>query len=248
MSVSKSTHKFSGPRLAEIREEAGLSMKALATRLVLPWQVVSIWESSPAPVSLRAYPAYEPTASQLQDLARELDCHPIDLFHSYEDAPAAGEDDERAAGRASGIRLDGDKLARMRLPPLSVMTRNIDPPKPSPPPPPWDTMWNASSGAVRLHVQQKVPKGGADMPYHNETCGCADCGNYGQSYNPLAIHNQSCGCAACGNYPKRHATPLPRSTVSIEVPLELVPEVRALIAKSRGASSGADGPEPSPAQ
>lgn len=30
--------------------------------------------------------------------------------------------------------------------------------------------------------------------YHNETCGCADCGNYGQAFNPRAIHNQSCGC------------------------------------------------------
>lgn len=35
---------------------------------------------------------------------------------------------------------------------------------------------------------------------HNATCGCAECRNYGQSYNPSAIHNQSCGCARCGNY------------------------------------------------
>ncbi len=34
----------------------------------------------------------------------------------------------------------------------------------------------------------------------NDTCGCADCGNYEQSYNPSAIHNQSCGCDKCGNY------------------------------------------------
>jgi hypothetical protein len=40
------------------------------------------------------------------------------------------------------------------------------------------------------------------MAMHNDTCGCADCGNYGQPYNPGAIHNQSCGCAACGNYPQ----------------------------------------------
>lgn len=40
------------------------------------------------------------------------------------------------------------------------------------------------------------------MTYHNETCGCAECRNYGQIFNPLAIHNQSCGCAACQNYPK----------------------------------------------
>jgi hypothetical protein len=38
------------------------------------------------------------------------------------------------------------------------------------------------------------------MVYHNPTCGCAECGNYGQKYNPHAIHNQSCGCSECGNY------------------------------------------------
>ena len=38
------------------------------------------------------------------------------------------------------------------------------------------------------------------MGIHNDTCGCAECGNYGQSYNHGAIHNQSCGCEACGNY------------------------------------------------
>lgn len=38
------------------------------------------------------------------------------------------------------------------------------------------------------------------MWIHNPTCGCAECGNYGQVYNPRAIHNQSCGCAECGNY------------------------------------------------
>lgn len=41
------------------------------------------------------------------------------------------------------------------------------------------------------------------MGYHNATCGCADCGNYGQVFNPRAIHNQSCGCAECGNYDYR---------------------------------------------
>jgi hypothetical protein len=40
------------------------------------------------------------------------------------------------------------------------------------------------------------------MMYHNETCGCAECANYGQTFNPMAIHNQSCGCPACGNYPQ----------------------------------------------
>jgi hypothetical protein len=38
------------------------------------------------------------------------------------------------------------------------------------------------------------------MSWHNDTCGCAECGNYGQRYNPRAIHNQSCGCSECGNY------------------------------------------------
>lgn len=38
------------------------------------------------------------------------------------------------------------------------------------------------------------------MWIHNPTCGCAECGNYGQVRNPKAIHNQSCGCAECQNY------------------------------------------------
>jgi uncharacterized protein (DUF4415 family) len=41
---------------------------------------------------------------------------------------------------------------------------------------------------------------------HNPTCGCAECGNYGQPYNPNAIHNQSCGCARCGNYPNARSS------------------------------------------
>ena len=74
------------------------------------------------------------------------------------------------------------------------------------------------------------------MSYHNETCGCADCGNYGQPYNPSAIHNQSCGCAACGNYPvgssmKTNAGAATSATKAIDVPIELEDEVRALIAK-----------------
>jgi len=108
------TLRFSGLCLTELREEASLSRKSLAVRLGLPWEIVSLWESSPAPGSPRACLAYEPTASQLQDLARELDAHPLDFFHSYEDAPALEKDEERAAGRASGIHLDGEKLARMR--------------------------------------------------------------------------------------------------------------------------------------
>jgi hypothetical protein len=73
------------------------------------------------------------------------------------------------------------------------------------------------------------------MSYHNETCGCADCGNYGQPYNPHALHNQSCGCAACGNYPvvssiKNNAGAATGATKVIAVPIELEHEVRALIA------------------
>jgi transcriptional regulator with XRE-family HTH domain len=109
-----STPRFHGPRLANLREEAGLSQKALASRLGLPWQLISLWESSTAPDSPRAYPAHEPTASQLQDLARILDAHPIDFFHDFADAPASEMDEDRAAGKASGIRLDGERLARMR--------------------------------------------------------------------------------------------------------------------------------------
>lgn len=81
------------------------------------------------------------------------------------------------------------------------------------------------------------------MAYHNETCGCADCGNYGQPYNPSAEHNQSCGCAECGNYaqvsgavnkPPRSA---PRDKL-VAVPVELLDEVRALIAQHRERPSG----------
>ena len=38
------------------------------------------------------------------------------------------------------------------------------------------------------------------MGYHNDTCGCPECMNYGQTYNPSAVHNQSCGCDQCNNY------------------------------------------------
>jgi hypothetical protein len=46
---------------------------------------------------------------------------------------------------------------------------------------------------------------------HNPTCGCADCGNYGQKpyYGP---HNATCGCRECGNYVNGvHRDLLPRS-------------------------------------
>lgn len=73
------------------------------------------------------------------------------------------------------------------------------------------------------------------MGYHNDTCGCADCGNYGQPYNPRAVHNQSCGCAECGNYPlassvKTNATTARGATNLISVPVELEDAVRTLIA------------------
>jgi len=88
------------------------------------------------------------------------------------------------------------------------------------------------------------------MAYHNATCGCAECRNYGQPYNPNAIHNQSCGCERCGNYPKTSpvvskvvlstsvvAAPVavatdPKPDVEmVAVPADLLEEVRALIAK-----------------
>jgi len=72
------------------------------------------------------------------------------------------------------------------------------------------------------------------MGYHNETCGCADCGNYGQPYNPRAIHNQSCGCAQCGNYPvasrvKTDSAPVTGATKLVDVSIGLEDEVRPLI-------------------
>jgi hypothetical protein len=82
-------------------------------------------------------------------------------------------------------------------------------------------------------------KRGNSMGFHNDTCGCPDCGNYGQRYNPGAVHNQSCGCPQCGNYgpfcgaPKR-AKQDEQDTVLIEVPVELEEEVRALIVRHRG--------------
>lgn len=74
------------------------------------------------------------------------------------------------------------------------------------------------------------------MGYHNETCGCAECGNYGQRYNPHAIHNQSCGCAECGNYPQAAvARPTvdqaPATVEMVAVPVGLLDDVRALIAR-----------------
>lgn len=73
------------------------------------------------------------------------------------------------------------------------------------------------------------------MSIHNDTCGCAECGNYGQRYNPGAIHNQSCGCAECGNYAPPTASGKSGSSSApdveyIAVPAELAAEVRALIA------------------
>ena len=73
------------------------------------------------------------------------------------------------------------------------------------------------------------------MAYHNATCGCAECRNYGQVYNPRAIHNQSCGCAECGNYPQKssavsEAAPSESSVEMVAVPVDLLEEVRAMIA------------------
>jgi len=70
------------------------------------------------------------------------------------------------------------------------------------------------------------------MVYHNETCGCAECGNYGQVYNPGAIHNQSCGCAECGNYPPPATVAPAASAIElVAVPVELLDEVRSLIVR-----------------
>src|SRR4051794_5561616 len=82
------------------------------------------------------------------------------------------------------------------------------------------------------------------MAHHNETCGCAECGNYGQVYNPGAIHNQSCGCAKCNNYPPvSHTAVTPKAaaptTELIAVPIELAEQVRALIAKKGSAAKTA---------
>ena len=76
------------------------------------------------------------------------------------------------------------------------------------------------------------------MGIHNDTCGCAECGNYGQRNNPRAGHNQSCGCAECGNYgpaagaPKVSGAAEPEGEM-VAVPAELLDEVRALIAGRR---------------
>ena len=87
------------------------------------------------------------------------------------------------------------------------------------------------------------------MAYHNETCGCAECGNYGQTYNPSAIHNQSCGCAECGNYPQTSraggkATLSAPGVEMVAVPVELLDEVRALIARRVAAIEAATARKP----
>lgn len=80
------------------------------------------------------------------------------------------------------------------------------------------------------------------MAYHNETCGCAECGYYGQRYNPRAIHNQSCGCAECGNYAASAPAASPAkqpisSDVLVAVPKELLAMVNALIQEHHSSSS-----------
>jgi hypothetical protein len=81
------------------------------------------------------------------------------------------------------------------------------------------------------------------MSYHNETCGCAECGNYGQIYNPRAIHNQSCGCAECGNYPTISSPGMQTTTskpkvVMVGVPVALLDDVRKFIAQRESAELG----------
>ncbi len=41
---SSNTLHFHGPALCSIREETGVSRKTLAERLVLPWQLIAVWE------------------------------------------------------------------------------------------------------------------------------------------------------------------------------------------------------------
>ena len=48
------------------------------------------------------------------DLVTVLNSHPSDCFHSYENVSASENDEEQASSMASGIRLDGRKLAIMR--------------------------------------------------------------------------------------------------------------------------------------
>jgi hypothetical protein len=68
------------------------------------------------------------------------------------------------------------------------------------------------------------------MWIHNPTCGCADCGNYGQPYNPHAIHNQSCGCPKCGNYPPSNKVEPVTSEPNLEVEkVVLTPELLDLL-------------------
>ncbi len=108
------TLRFHGPRLTDIREETGLSVKDLASRLFLDWRLVSLWEATSALDSPRVYSSFEPSASQLMDLARVLDAHPSDFFSSYEDALAGEEDDLHGSFTGFGLTLDGDRLVLMR--------------------------------------------------------------------------------------------------------------------------------------
>ena len=95
-----------------------------------------------------------------------------------------------------------------------------------------------SGRAVKKTSNGILEEGDLDMAYHNPTCGCAECGNYGLIYNPTAIHNQSCGCAQCGNYPStsrytvESAFPTP-SEVPLLVPTDLADEIRAFIAQRK---------------
>lgn len=78
------------------------------------WRLIALWESSSAPETSASYSAREPSASQLMELARILNAHPLDFFQSYENALASEKEEERASRTSSGICLDGRQLAIMR--------------------------------------------------------------------------------------------------------------------------------------
>lgn len=110
----RSSLRFDGPRLVELREEAGLSRRDLAARLQVPWQLLALWESGPTGTSPDGRLLHEPMASQVMDLARALDTHPVDLYRSLDDEPAGDQDHEAGSRDATGQVLDGLRLRAMR--------------------------------------------------------------------------------------------------------------------------------------
>lgn len=107
MDPSANALSFHGPALCSIREEAGVTRKALASRLGLPWQVISLWEDEHA--------ASCPDANQLMALCRELSAQPTEFLVSLQDEPATDERHEQAAGRALQVVLDGPALELERV-------------------------------------------------------------------------------------------------------------------------------------